>query len=641
MKKILPFLALGILVLSGLEAGANFENNKILVKEDIINISEPIIIEEDNFLRVELEESTSTFLKTGYPMIPVISKTYTFPAGTKIIDVKINLDYNEVELIKKIKPTPESHPINHDFRYEKTYDESIGENYQYLELYPQEPYTVIKTIGLKDKEHVLSVNIRINTQYLPSENILKVPTNIDIKIDHRPPKNPLFTADEYDLLIITDEKFVSKLQPLATHKENMGINTYIETTQNIYSDYDGRDEPEDIKLRIKDAIEEWGISYVFLAGGRKGQSLKWYIPERRTNNDDGFEGGYSSDLYYGDIYKDDEGTPVFDDWDSNGNGIFAEWSGPNGRDIMDYDPDVSVGRIPFRYSFEIAHVVDKIITYETSTDDSWFNQALVISGDTGPPCRGPATPGIYEGELATGISADLLESIGFTVDRLWLSLGAWEGRQDIVNAISQGCGFIHMAGHGNPAYWGNFLPDAQSEEEMIDGLILRDMRKLRNNEKLPIIVVGGCHNAQFNVTMGNIIHGILTYGIKEYFDMNASDDGPDEDGDFGRFWMKEWVPREFCSWLVMERGGGAIASTGCSGLGLGYFDVLGLADWIEPRFFDCYANQSIDILGEVHDQAIRDYINIQGGVNTDQGDRKTVEEWTLIGDPSLMIGGYN
>jgi len=134
MKKILPFLALGILVLSGLEAGANFENNKILVKEDIINISEPIIIEEDNFLRVELEESTSTFLKTGYPMIPVISKTYTFPAGTKIIDVKINLDYNEVELIKKIKPTPESHPINHDFRYEKTYDESIGENYQYLEL---------------------------------------------------------------------------------------------------------------------------------------------------------------------------------------------------------------------------------------------------------------------------------------------------------------------------------------------------------------------------------------------------------------------------------------------------------------------------------------------------------------------------
>ena len=253
----------------------------------------------------------------------------------------------------------------------------------------------------------------------------------------------------------------------------------------------------------------------------------------------------------------------------------------------------------------------------------------MISGDTGPPCRGPATPGIYEGELATGISADWLESIGFTVDRLWLSLGAWDGREDIVNAISAGCGFIHMAGHGNPSYWGNFLPDAQSEDEMVDGLILRDMRKLNNGEKLPVIVVGGCHNAQFNVTMMNLIEGIKIYGIKGMFFEEPY-----------RFYYKEWVPRDFCSWLVMQKGGGAIASTGCSGLGLGYFNALGLADWIEPRFFDVYANQSINILGEVHDQAIRDYINIIGGVNSHQEDRKTIEEWTLIGDPSLKIGGY-
>ncbi|MCK5300647.1 MAG: hypothetical protein KAJ21_02005, partial [Thermoplasmatales archaeon] len=59
----------------------------------------------------------------------------------------------------------------------------------------------------------------------------------------------------------------------------------------------------------------------------------------------------------------------------------------------------------------------------------------------------------------------------------------------------------------------------------------------------------------------------------------------------------------------------------------------------EPRFFDAYANQSKTILGETHDQAIIDYINIVGAVNQDQIDRKTIEEWVLIGDPSLRIGG--
>ncbi|UCD13486.1 MAG: peptidase C25 [Thermoplasmatales archaeon] len=632
MKKILPLLAVGILVLSGLGAGALSDQERIQEIKEIVLISEPIIQEREDFLILDLKEATSMLFVTGKPMIPMMTKTYTFPAGTKIVDVKVHFDYSTYGLSKKIQPSPKAFPLSYHYGLRASTVEVDENVYSSRDLYPSKPYIVGKTIGLKDGKHVLSLSIRVTPQYSPVADTINVPTNIDIQIKYLPPENILFTADEYDLLIITDEKFVSQLQPLVDHKNSIGVRTVIETTQNIYPNYDGRDAPEDIKLRIKDAIEGWGIKYVLLAGGRKGQTFNWYIPERRTNNDDGWEGGFASDLYYGDIYKDDNGTPIFEDWDSNGNGIFAEWLNfPTGRDIIDYDPDVSVGRIPFRYAFEIDTVINKIITYENSADDSWFKNAVVISGDTGPPCRGPATPGIYEGELATGISADLLEDIGFTVERLWLSLGAWSGRKDVINAISEGSGFIHMAGHGNPAHWGNFLPDAQSEEEMIDGLLLRDMHKLKNGEKLPVIVVGGCHNAQFNVTMLNFIKGILKQGLRGYFRMTEP---------YGDFWKREWVPRDFCSWLVMQKGGGAIASMGCSGLGLGYFNVLGLADWLEPRFFDAYANQSKNILGEAHDQAIRDYLNIIGGVNSHQNDRKTVEEWTLIGDPSLKIGGY-
>jgi len=410
------------------------------------------------------------------------------------------------------------------------------------------------------------------------------------------------------------------------------VETILKTTEEIYSEYsEGRDDPEKIKLCIYDMKETYDISYVLLAGGRDGQTLGWNIPERVTNNDDGWERGTASDLYYSDIYKIVENITVFEDWDSDGDGKFAE-SGFRG-DKMDFYPDVSVGRIPFRSSSEVSVVVNKIIDYENTADDSWFKKAVVIAGDTFTPGRHDTAYGFYEGEMETAVTVDLLEGIGFNVEKLWLSIPeVWTGAQDVINAISAGSGFIHMAGHSNPASWGTHPADDDGETPVtIEGMALKDMRKYSNGNQLPIVVLGGCHSAQFNVTMMNIIEGIKEYGIKGYF--------------FGapfRFFYMEWVPRDLSSWLVLEEGGGAIASMGNCGLGYGYVDegaTEGLGGWIEPRFFDAYANQSIDILGDVHDQAITDYINIIGSVNSDQIDRKTIEQWALLGDPSLKIGG--
>ena len=37
-------------------------------------------------------------------------------------------------------------------------------------------------------------------------------------------------------------------------------------------------------------------------------------------------------------------------------------------------------------------------------------------------------------------------------------------------------------------------PDAETEDGMVTGLQSRDMNQLTNNEKTPIITVGGCHS---------------------------------------------------------------------------------------------------------------------------------------------------
>jgi len=645
MKKIILIVIIGVLVLSSIGAMAISKADVNRVEKTIL-LSEPVFDDVGEYINVNFEGGiTSILMSPGKPMLPTATIISTFEPGTKIENIRVSYDVKEYVLSKKIQPAPEPVPLSNNLQLTKQIEKvKADENIYYSsELYPSEPYTISRGIGRNGDEGIaLFVTIKVTPQYSPENDLLIAPVGpISVEIEYHPPEAPLFTSDAYDLLIITDSKFTSNLQPLVDHKEAMGVRTIMETVDNIYANYDGRDEPEDIKLFIKDAIEDWGIKYVLLAGGRKGQTFDWYIPERLSRNDDasGYEKGYSSDLYYADIYKlDEENNTVFEDWDSNGNGVFAEWRGFT-KDIMDYYPDVYVGRIPCRYSFQIDVIIDKIITYETSADDSWFKKALVISGDTSPPARGDVVLGIYEGEISTGITADLLEGIGFTVDKLWTSIETFTGPQDVINGLNAGAGLVHFAGHGNPAYWGNFLPDAETEEGMVDGLTLKDMRKLRNGDELPIIVVGGCHNAQFNTTMMKIPSDIREYGFLSYFGLWLN-----QTKNSYRFYYKEWVPACWGSWLLMKTGGGSIGTIGNSGLGWGYINehaAAGLGGWINPRFFDCYVNQSIDdVLGDIHSQAITDYINIVQGVNSETHDRKTIEEWVLLGDPSLKIGGY-
>jgi peptidase C25-like protein len=636
MKKSITIFLIGILVISGLGAVAlpdKEADNGIIKQSYTFSSSEHTILDEGQYVSISFEEATGSLLNSGKPIIPTYVKSFVFPLGTTIVDILVDFQTNMVTLDKKIQPSPQPIPLKPELASTILSQEQIIDStiYESSELYPEQSYTIDKHAGLVNGENVLIVNVRCYAQYSPATDLISIPENIDIEVSYKLPTQSLLSADEFDLLIVTDQSFVSALQPLVDHKNSNGVRTIVDTTQNIYSTYNGRDNAEDIKLRILDAKEEFGIDYVLLAGGRKGQSLDWIIPSRTTHNDDGWEAGYESDLYFADLYKIVDEEVVFEDWDSSGNGVFAEWSNFVGKkDNMDYYPDVSVGRIPFRSTSQIGPVVQKIIDYETNAQDSWFKKAVVISGDTFPPSRG-GSPGWFEGEIETQHTVELLEDLGFEMEKLWLSIpGAWEGPEDVIRAISNGCGFVHFAGHSNPASWGNHPPDDE-DHVFIDGIRIWDMSQLSNQGQYPVVMLGGCHSAQFNVTLSHIITGIKEYGIMGYFFVSPL-----------RFFYYEWVPNDLCSWFVIEEGAGAIGAIGNSGLGYGYVNQhadAGLGGWIEPRFFDCYANQSKTIMGEAHTQAISDYITYIGNVNSDQIDRKCIEEWVLLGDPSLRMGG--
>jgi len=408
MKIFLPILVVGILIISGFGAlASNFEktkNTQELINE-IINIDISTLKIEDKgngYVQVSLGAEESYLTNPGEPMIPRVLKKYELPFGITNIKIEAEpLNIQEIEISKEIVPTPIPLPLtpNQEFVFQSTRDETV---YNSIEPYPYSWCDYHVGCGLNaDAEHVTILVLNIfPLRYSPASGKIIIAKNIDIKITYETPKTNIFPQkNTYDLVIITPKKFQTYVQNLVDHKNSFGVKTTLKTTQEIYEEYDGLDEPEQIKYFIKYATETWGIKYVLLFGGLKSTiyakskddtnhgSSGWYFPVRYSNfqydadpnfNFTSDEPGYLCDLYYADIYK--EGG-VFDNWDSNGNGIFAEWSGEV-KDELDLYPDVAYGRLACTSNKEAKNVINKIINYEKQTaDPSWFKKIIVIAGD--------------------------------------------------------------------------------------------------------------------------------------------------------------------------------------------------------------------------------------------------------------------
>ena len=412
MKKSLPLLVVIILIISGFGTLAiNVENNNNLQTETIaeqikIDITSLTITNSDkDYIEIDIGDKETYLMNPGQPMIPRIIKKYELPFG--VTNIKINaeaFDLQEISISKQIVPSPAPLPLTPipDMAIKSAKDEMV---YNSDELYPHEWYASHVGCGLNaEGEHVTHLTVNIfPIRYKPASDKIILAEKVDFEITYIDPKLDIFPqTDAYDLVIISPSKFSDELERLVEHKNNFGMETIVKTTEEIYADpnYDGRDEPEQIKYFIKDAIETWGIQYVLFFGGLKSKiyakykddinhgAKGWYVPVRFSNfqydadpsyNFTSGEPGYLCDLYYADIYK--EGGE-FDDWDSNGNNIFAEWSGDVVKDELDLYPDVAFGRLAVRNNKEAKDVITKIIDYEKQpADPSWFKRYVAISGD--------------------------------------------------------------------------------------------------------------------------------------------------------------------------------------------------------------------------------------------------------------------
>ena len=142
------------------------------------------------------------------------------------------------------------------------------------------------------------------------------------------------------------------------------------------------------------------------------------------------------------------------------------------------------------------------------------------------------------------------------------------------------------------------------------------IKDLKNGYKLPIMYFDACSTAKLDF----VVQDILNYRV--YFLFNALAHA-----------LKLNTSRKLTcyAWaFVAHQGGGAIATIGATRVAFGGNDEG--AGKISLEFFSAY--NSSQYLGEMNTKMQTGYINDV------HGDSFTVEEFILLGDPTLQLGGY-
>jgi hypothetical protein len=639
MKKFIPIIIIGILVLSGLGAAA-FTTN--VSKEQSLNLktestsvlfsSQPTLSEKDGFVQIQVNGATTQLLESNRPVLPIYVKTYQIPFGSTDIQVVCTAkDITTLTLTQEVIPAriaPVSE-LNEQTAYVK--DPAV---YGSSEFYPSSLYSYDLGAGRNENDQQVTYVkvICYPVRYSPLNNELSLVGGFDIKVTYNAPQTPLQSSTEdYNMVIIAPEKFSSSLQSLIDFKNSKGVITKFKSVESILSEYTGYDAPEQIKYFIKNEYDNSHITYVLLVGGLKSHLFAkdkdttsagwkaWWVPARYVNMPQEEDEGCLSDHYYGCLYN---ATGGFDSWDSNGDGVYAAWNKPGAlKDKFDLYPEVYVSRIPCVTVREVKAVVKKITTYESTgpAEKSWFNNFVGVGGKTFA-YYGGKPDGEYLCDLAYNYTKNAFP--GLTLTTVYSSNrdtgGLTPVPKDIAKAFNEGAGFVDFEGHGWPGGWNTIWFDGVYPTDWTGGFSIFYFSKLTNGNKLPIVVIGGCHNAMYNVS---IIPTLLeTRTNHQHFCYG--------------------MPTGIClsGGLVTKAHGGAIAATGCTGYGFGNGgDPNTLSGALEMNFFYQIGNGT-EHLAQAHSLAITKFINEN---SITQIEAFCITNWALLGDASLQIGGYS
>lgn len=169
--------------------------------------------------------------------------------------------------------------------------------------------------------------------------------------------------ESYDYVIITTDALVASVSPLADWESAKGRNVNVITTSWIANNYDGYDLAAKMRAFLLEKYPSgaWGIQNVCLIGSYTD------VPMRMTAQDVGY-GTTETDYYYAEL-----SLPDSQSWDANGNHQYGEDSDP-----IDFQAEISVGRIPWSDPATVQSICEKSVAYEQNSDPSFKKNILLL-----------------------------------------------------------------------------------------------------------------------------------------------------------------------------------------------------------------------------------------------------------------------
>lgn len=340
-----------------------------------INNRELNFVTEDKGVRVIQEESYYSGNKDE-PSIPILAHYFEIPEFTKIESVTIQANnFKNITLDKPLLIQPEQVIMS-----------NLNVNTQaqvYEEASFPKSWLFNQGSSMAGSKNIGFIALYA-CSYRQEGNILEVPDNFTVNIslasapkarkmrDSRITQEiqkqfNLATTREFEqetYLLIYPQIYAEAYQSLVDLRQDQGLNVITETTENIFTSYQGNDNAEKIRNFIIDKYTNEGVDYVTLAADVE------HIPERRLWAFDCNYGIEDENNIPGDIYY----ANLNGDWNANQNNLYGE-----DDDEVDQFPEVIVSRLPAMYGAnEVEAMVSKHIEYEIGYHPD-YSQGLGLS----------------------------------------------------------------------------------------------------------------------------------------------------------------------------------------------------------------------------------------------------------------------
>lgn len=492
-------------VLRGLSAGGDGYSAAVTGIDDdkiVLNyrFDEPTVSEGSEYDYIQIE-GMEPYERTGAPIVPVCPVKILIPFGKKVAGSRVTaLGIRQFPGTYLLPPAQEPYPLSYKGTIEQTEPDSAI--YSQARPWPGIEHELVDTQS-KRGYRLLIVNL-FPVQYIPATGEISYVTGFQLEIDLadsagvgvlRPSEKTRAKLSEavdnpgvlgtypsggtvadthsgeaalpgggpYPYVIITSSALESasgplNFQALRDHKIANGVSATIVTTEWIYSNYDGTrpDGGSDNQTRIRnfliDAYQTWGTEYVLL-GGTDG-----IVPARRFWVEAWPGGDVANmpvDMYYGCV------EPAACTFDYDEDGDYGEPTDGVGGGDVDLYAEIYVGRAPVENVAELAHFINKTLTYASTYSEylpliSMVGEHLGFGGVAEyakPAMEQIRLGGDYDGYFTYGFENHTQPDF-YDFDtsvNLYDADGSWP-KSELISLMNAGTHVFNHLGHANYTY---------------------------------------------------------------------------------------------------------------------------------------------------------------------------------------------